>query len=151
MISRFKPRQLFRFSIATLLFAMLCQGGYLSGYRVGFDAGKQEGVNQLVAAVSGPRLIVKTYPVADLVTPATTFAGTAVADFDSLIDAIIVHVSPADWMENGTGQGEIQSFPTNLSLVISQTEANHQAVAALLEQFRQAQRTVAAPTGKSSS
>lgn len=140
MISRLKPKQLCRFSLATLLFAMLCLGGYLSAYRVGFDAGKQEGVNQLVAAVNRPPLIVRSYSVGDLVVPQATGA----ADFDSLIDAILVHVAPHDWMENGTGEGEIQPFPANLSLVISQTEANHQAIAALLAQFRQAQRTFAA-------
>ena len=130
MISRLKPKQLFRFSLATLLFAMLCLGGYLSGYRVGFDAGKQEGVNQLVAAVNRPPLIIKSYSVGDLVVSSTTGA----ADFDSLIDAILVHVAPHDWMENGTGEGEIQPFPTNLSLVISGSDL-HRAVELLHTEF----------------
>ena len=48
--------------------------------------------------------------------------GAANADFDSLIDLIVSTVEYDSWMENGTGEGEIQPFPTNLSLVISQTQ-----------------------------
>lgn len=139
MASQLGSKRLIRFSIATLLFAMLCLGGYLSGYRVGFDAGEQEGVNQLIASVNRPPYFIKTYAVGDLiVSPA------GVATFDGLVDAILLHVAPHDWVENGTGVGEITPFPPNLSLVISQNEANHQAIAALLAQFRQSQRTFAA-------
>jgi general secretion pathway protein D len=42
-------------------------------------------------------------------------------------------------MENGTGEGEIQPFPTNLSLVISQTQRVHEQIADLLEQLRRLQ------------
>ena len=42
-------------------------------------------------------------------------------------------------MENGTGEGEIQPFPTNLSLVISQTQQVHEQIADLLEQLRRLQ------------
>ena len=52
--------------------------------------------------------------------------GAAQADFDSLIDLIVSTVEFDSWMENGTGEGEIQPFPTNLSLVISQTQRVHE-------------------------
>ena len=65
--------------------------------------------------------------------------GAAAADFDSLIDLIVSTVEHESWMENGTGDGEIQPFPTNLSLVISQTQRVHEQIADLLEQLRRLQ------------
>jgi len=65
--------------------------------------------------------------------------GAASADFDSLIDLITSTVEHDSWMENGTGEGEIQPFPTNLSLVVSQTQRVHEQVADLLEQLRRLQ------------
>jgi general secretion pathway protein D len=65
--------------------------------------------------------------------------GAASADFDSLIDLIVSTVEHESWMENGTGEGEIQPFPTNLSLVISQTQRVHEQIADLLEQLRRLQ------------
>lgn len=65
--------------------------------------------------------------------------GAAQADFDSLIDLIVSTVENDSWMENGTGEGEIQPFPTNLSLVISQTQRVHEQIADLLEQLRRLQ------------
>jgi general secretion pathway protein D len=65
--------------------------------------------------------------------------GAAQADFDSLIDLIVSTVAHDSWMENGTGEGEIQPFPTNLSLVISQTQRVHEEIADLLEQLRRLQ------------
>lgn len=40
--------------------------------------------------------------------------GSANADFDSLIDLIVSTVEFDSWMENGTGEGEIQPFPTGV-------------------------------------
>jgi general secretion pathway protein D len=65
--------------------------------------------------------------------------GAASADFDSLIDLIISTVEHDSWLENGTGEGEIQPFPNNLSLVISQTQRVHEQIADLLEQLRRLQ------------
>jgi general secretion pathway protein D len=61
------------------------------------------------------------------------------ADFDSLIDLITSTVSTDTWAENGGGQAEIRPFPTNLSLVISQTQAVHEEIADLLQQLRRLQ------------
>jgi general secretion pathway protein D len=61
------------------------------------------------------------------------------ADFDSLIDLIVSTVSTETWAENGGGEAEIRPFPTNLSLVVSQTQAVHEEIADLLEQLRRLQ------------
>ena len=65
--------------------------------------------------------------------------GAASADFDSLIDLIVSTVATETWAENGGGEAEIRPFPTNLSLVISQTQAVHEQIADLLEQLRRLQ------------
>jgi general secretion pathway protein D len=65
--------------------------------------------------------------------------GAANADFDSLIDLIVSTVEYDSWMENGSGQGEIQEFATNLSLVVSQTQNVHEQIVDLLEQLRRLQ------------
>ena len=65
--------------------------------------------------------------------------GAASADFDSLIDLIVSTVASETWAENGGGEAEIRPFPTNLSLVISQTQAVHEEIADLLEQLRRLQ------------
>jgi general secretion pathway protein D len=65
--------------------------------------------------------------------------GAASADFDSLIDLIVSTVANETWAENGGGEAEIRPFPTNLSLVISQTQAVHEQIADLLEQLRRLQ------------
>jgi general secretion pathway protein D len=67
-----------------------------------------------------------------------SMGGAALADFDSLIDLITATISPTSWDLNG-GQGAIESFATNLSLVISQTQDIHDQIADLLEQLRRLQ------------
>lgn len=68
-----------------------------------------------------------------------SLGGGANADFDSLIDLIVSTVATETWAENGGGEAEIRPFPTNLSLVISQTQAVHEEIADLLEQLRRLQ------------
>jgi len=64
--------------------------------------------------------------------------GGSQADFQSLIDLIQATVAPQTWNTVG-GQGAIQPFPTNLSLVISQTQEVHEEIADLLVQLRRLQ------------
>jgi general secretion pathway protein D len=64
--------------------------------------------------------------------------GAALADFDTLIELITSTVATDSWEENG-GNGAIEPFPTNLSLVISQTQDVHEQIADLLEQLRRLQ------------
>lgn len=65
--------------------------------------------------------------------------GAASADFDSLIELITSTIASDSWAENGGGTAEIRPFPTNLSLVISQTQQVHEEIADLLEQLRRLQ------------
>jgi general secretion pathway protein D len=64
--------------------------------------------------------------------------GGVVADFDTLIDLITTTIEPDTWEEVG-GPGAIQEFPTNLSLVISQTQEVHEKIQDLLDQLRRLQ------------
>jgi general secretion pathway protein D len=64
--------------------------------------------------------------------------GGSQADFQSLIDLIQNTVSPTTWNTVG-GQGAIQPFATNLSIVVSQTQEVHEEIADLLEQLRRLQ------------
>ncbi|MBX3414985.1 MAG: hypothetical protein KF708_20035 [Pirellulales bacterium] len=64
--------------------------------------------------------------------------GGAQADFDTLIDLITTTIAPTSWDEVG-GSGSIQPFPTNLSLVISNTEEVHEQIVDLLDQLRRLQ------------
>lgn len=64
--------------------------------------------------------------------------GAASADFDSLIELITKTIKSDSWEENG-GSGSIAPFPVNLSLVISQTQENHEQIADLLKQLRRLQ------------
>ncbi|MBA4106114.1 MAG: hypothetical protein C0485_10170 [Pirellula sp.] len=45
---------------------------------------------------------------------ATNGGGAAMADFDSLIDLITSTVENESWLENGTGEGDIQPFPNGV-------------------------------------
>jgi len=68
----------------------------------------------------------------------TPAAGGSQADFQSLIELIQNTVSPQTWNTVG-GQGAIQQFATNLSIVVSQTQEVHEEIADLLEQLRRLQ------------
>lgn len=69
---------------------------------------------------------------------ADSMGGAALADFDTLINLITSTIKPDTWDEVG-GPGAIEPFPTNLSLVISQTQDVHEQIADLLEQLRRLQ------------
>jgi general secretion pathway protein D len=64
--------------------------------------------------------------------------GGAAADFNSLIQLIQQTVAPTTWNTVG-GQGAIQPFETNLSLVVSQTQEVHEEIVDLLAQLRRLQ------------
>ena len=64
--------------------------------------------------------------------------GAAQADFDTLIELITATISPDSWEDVG-GEGSIQGYPTNLSLVVSNTQDVHEQIADLLDQLRQLQ------------
>lgn len=90
----------------------------------------------------------RVYYVADLVIPVPSAEGESnadrrfekvpAADFDTLINLITSTIAPDSWEPAG-GFANIEPFPTNLSLVISQTEMVHEQIANLLEQLRRLQ------------
>jgi general secretion pathway protein D len=67
-----------------------------------------------------------------------SMGGASMADFDTLIDLITSTISPPTWDAVG-GPGSIEGFPTNLSLVVSQTQDVHEEIADLLDQLRRLQ------------
>ena len=64
--------------------------------------------------------------------------GGANADFDTLIELITTTIAPTTWDLVG-GPGSIAPFPTNLSLVVSQTQDVHDDIRDLLQQLRRLQ------------
>jgi len=131
-----RTKRLARFSIAMLLFAMLCVAGYFGGYRAGFVRGDEDR--------TASTMRVKTYAVGDLLTSADKpeTADAVVEGFDQLIDLIVSTVDHDSWMENGTGEGEIHPFLSNKSLVVSHTGRVHDQIALLLEQLRKLSTSV---------
>jgi len=67
-----------------------------------------------------------------------SMGGASMADFDTLIDLITSTIAPQSWDTVG-GPGSIEGFPTNLSLVVSQTQEVHEQIADLLDQLRRLQ------------
>jgi len=66
------------------------------------------------------------------------FGGVTEADFDPLIQLITSTISPDSWEDNG-GNGAIEPFVANLSLVVSQTQEVHEQIRDLLDQLRRLQ------------
>ncbi len=64
--------------------------------------------------------------------------GVTEDDFQPLIDLITTTIAPDSWDVNG-GNGAIQPFVANLSLVVSQTQDVHEQIADLLDQLRRLQ------------
>ncbi|GIW93931.1 MAG: general secretion pathway protein GspD [Pirellulaceae bacterium] len=64
--------------------------------------------------------------------------GVTEDDFQPLIDLITTTIAPDSWDING-GNGAIQPFVANLSLVVSQTQDVHEQIADLLDQLRRLQ------------
>jgi hypothetical protein len=90
------------------------------------------------------RLETRVYRVDDLVIDDQTDASWGYdADFDQLIDVIVATVDHESWMENRTGEGEIQPFSPGM-LVVTQTRRTHSRVEALLELLRETKQAVAA-------
>ncbi len=132
-------RRWLRRILAAMFLLALATLGFRAGYRRGYEP------KEIAAQLTSNSLIRKVYPVADLVIPVGhQETGSSVADFDSLIDLIVSTIERDSWMENGMGSGEIQPFPANKSLVISQTQRVHHEIGDLLEQLRRFQNEVTA-------
>lgn len=62
-------------------------------------------------------------------------------NFESLIKLLQANVAPDSWLEKG-GIGTVEEFPTTLSLVVSQTEEIHKAIAQQLSRLRDLQAQI---------
>ncbi|BBO30899.1 STN domain-containing protein [Lacipirellula parvula] len=87
------------------------------------------------------RLEVRVYVVGDLVREASSLVWNEDDGFDSLINAIISTVERESWLENGTGEGEIQPLSPGM-LVVAQTRRVHEQIGDLLQQIREAKSEV---------
>jgi hypothetical protein len=120
-------RRWWSFGVGTLLFLMACVAGYLSGFRLGADEKRTQARKQAFYSA--------VYDVGDLVSLDPN-ATVGASDFDELIELIISTVASETWVENGGPEAEIRPFPTNKSLVVSNTGAVHEQIADLLAQLR---------------
>lgn len=90
------------------------------------------------------QLETRVYRVDDLVVDDRANASWGYdADFDQLISVIVATVDHESWLENGTGEGEIQPFAPGM-LVVTQTRRTHSRVAALLDLLRETKQAIAA-------
>ena len=88
--------------------------------------------------------IAKTYRVTDLVTPedgSRRAPRSPFADFDPLVRYITNHIAPQQWKGAG-GQGTIDVYEQNLSIVVRQSEEVHAELAQWLEKIRAAKAVI---------
>lgn len=69
---------------------------------------------------------------------AAAAGGGSQADFSTLMNLIQTTIEPDSWEENG-GVGNMAPFPTNLSLVVTNTNDVHEKIVELLDQLRRLQ------------
>jgi type II secretory pathway component GspD/PulD (secretin) len=109
----------------------------------------------LASAAPDEPLITQSYPVADLVIPFAREVGIAANKDDKsgkagnpekaeatvedrLLKLLIATVDSPSWKENG-GRGTADYYPVGMTLVVNQTAAVHQKIAALLADLRKVQ------------
>jgi Flp pilus assembly secretin CpaC len=69
----------------------------------------------------------------------TAPGGGSQADFGTLINLIQTTIEPDSWQDTGSGTGTIGAFPTNLSIVVTNTQEVHEKIVDLLKQLRRLQ------------
>ncbi len=105
---------------------------------------------------SRPVMVTRVYDMADIVLPTKydspfSHATLLVSEdrrnrlaFESRIDSWIwlvrKRIVPSSWKDGGTGEGNLASFPTNMTLVVNQSEAVHVELAAFFNEIRQAKQ-----------
>jgi hypothetical protein len=117
-----------QFTLRTLLFVMLCLSGMLAGFQFGYYRGAWQRRNET--------MFTKVYPVGDLVQQGSA----AGPDFTPIIDMLTSVIDAQSWSDVG-GPGDITGMEDPPTLVIAQTGANHDAIAALLADLRAAKTT----------
>ena len=96
------------------------------------------GANQFGSGVNNP-----TYGGPAYGTPAygsvggSSLGGITAQDFTSLIDLIQSTISSDTWADTGQGEGTIQAYPANLSLVVNNTQEVQDQIVDLLKKLRE--------------
>lgn len=108
-----------RFSLATILFLMLCLGGYLAGHKQGFQAGKKVWDIIPVHAM--------VYLASDLLDSET--------ELDDIVAGITSEVVPECWDSEG-GNCSVKPFAKNNSLVVQANAYVHEQVVEHLQSLR---------------
>ncbi len=88
------------------------------------------------------RLTTRVYRVDDLLDLQLSQGKETEAYPDSLIDVVVQCVEHDSWMENGTGDGDIQYLTPGM-LVVSQPRHIQRQIETLLQQIRRTKRTIA--------
>jgi hypothetical protein len=122
-----RPKRLFRFSLGTLLFAMLCACGYFGNYRAGQLAGTRDRYDQTH--------FMKTYDVSDLTVDLTTTAQRQ-QRYREIIGFLKRTAAPESWKSDGQMACEVYPFPSVESLAIMQRGVVHDQIEAAMLKFR---------------
>jgi hypothetical protein len=122
------PKRLFRFSLGTLLFAMLCACGYFGNYRAGQLAGTQDRYDQ--------SHFMKAYDVFDVMADQPTTAHRQ-RRYREITEFLKRTVAPDSWKSDGQVTCEIYPFPSVASLAIMQRGVVHDQVEVAMLKFRE--------------
>jgi hypothetical protein len=115
--------------VLSLVAVMLAVGSYQLGFQRGANSAPAREV------IADESIYTVTYSIGDLLADSNS-TDDRVKIFDTVIDRIVATASPASWLENGGKTGEIQPFPTNDSIVVSQSALVHSQVANVLDGMR---------------
>jgi hypothetical protein len=97
--------------------------------------------------VAAETLTIKVYRVDDLLDPSRQFNGADAEEIYRQLITVITRIVDRDsWMENGTGEGDIQPLPPGM-LIIMQTQRVHQRIVRLLADIRETRRQIDATKG----
>lgn len=111
----------FRFGIGFLFFITSCVAGYLAAYNFGIDEIRQR---------LDRRISTRTYDLRDLISPIGT--KSVQTDLATLRD-LIVFSSGTEWTSS---KFKVIPFPSNGSLIVTQTGRDHRKLQILLDQLR---------------
>ena len=116
------------YSVQTLLFIVLCVGGFMAAYRIGLERGYDGGFKKW----RGEQCLPRAYFVGDL-------AGThGLFSAKEIENAITTSIAPTTWDTVG-GPASFEALIDrngNAVLVISQYSGAHEEIARILEELR---------------
>jgi hypothetical protein len=117
-----------KYSLQTLLFVVLCAGGFMAAYRLGLDRGYADGKLKRY----GERYLPRTYFVEELAGPNGVYSAK---ELESLLETSI---EPSSWDRAG-GPASVDFVVDrdgNPVFVITQQSSVHDRITALFEELR---------------